>query len=720
MRVRSTALARPRPGVSNGPTEASGERWAALIKSAVGTKVQSAGRQAGRGQHAGAVWPAEQPDGIRNVAVVGHGGVGKTTLVEHLLLRAGAINRAGSVVAGTTVSDSDPVEVSQQRSVNLSVCSVMWRGVLVNLLDTPGFCDYVAELRAGLRAADAVLFVISAADPLEETTLGLWEECAALNVARAVVITRLDMPRADFDAAVDAAAESFGLIDGNPVVALAEPAADGAALVGLLGGSGQRSAALIEAVIAESEDEALLEDYLGGAELDRAVLNAALRTAVGQGHLHPVLPVSTSNGVGLTELLDLIVDALPSPPQGALPPAWTPVGGPGPELECDPDGPLAAEVVRTWTDPYVGRVSLLRIFSGTLRADAPLHVAGRGGEERGHHDHDADERPATPLSTSLAPIERAVAGNLCLVARLNSAETGDSVCEPGRPVILLPWELPPPLLPIAVRAASRNDEDHLARALTRLSAADPAVRIERNSDTGQLVLWCLGEAHADVVLSRLRAAGAALTVEPVRVALRATFAAGGQGHGRHVKQSGGHGQYAVCTITVDPLPRGSGVTFLDQVVGGAVPKQFIGSVEKGVRAQLARGLTEGIPVDDVQVSLIDGKAHSVDSSDAAFQAAGALAVRDAAAKASLQLLEPIDKVGITVSEQHVGAVLSDLTTRRARVTGTELVNTTRGSRNLIHSEVPATELLRYSAVLRGMTGGTGTFVRTYLRHDPVP
>jgi elongation factor G len=689
-----------------------------LTKSAVGTKVQAAGKQAGRGQHAATVLPAEQPSGIRNVVVVGHSGVGKTTLVEQLLVRAGALNRPGSVGEGTAASDSDPIEVSQQRSVFLSVCSVMWRGVLVNLLDTPGFSDYVAELRAGLRAADAALFVISAADPLEETTLGLWEECAALNVARAVVITRLDMPRADLDATIEAAAEAFGLIDGNPVAALAEPAADGSALVGLLGGSGQRSAALIEAIIAESEDETLLEDYLGGADLDRVELNAALRTAVGQGHLHPALPVNVTNAVGVTELLDLIVDALPSPTEGILPRAWTPVGGPGPELECDPDGPLAAEVVRTWTDPYVGRVSLVRIFSGTLRGDAALHVAGRGGEERGHHDHDADERPATLLSTSLAPIERAVAGNLCLVARLTSAETGDSLCEQGRPIVLLPWELPPPLLPIAVQAATRNDEEHLSKALTRLSAADPAVRIERNADTGQLVLWCLGEAHADVVLSRLRAAGAALTVEPVRVALRATFAASAQGHGRHIKQSGGHGQYAVCTITVDPLPRGSGVTFVDKVVGGAIPKQFIGSVEKGVRAQLARGLTDGIPVDDVQVSLIDGKAHSVDSSDAAFQAAGSLAVRDAAAKASLQLLEPIDEVGITVSEQHVGAVLSDLSSRRARVTGTELVTTTLGSHTLIHSEVPATELLRYSAVLRGMTGGTGTFVRKYLRHDP--
>lgn len=665
--------------------------------------------------------PAERPTEVRNVALIGHSGVGKTTLVEHLLAHAGVINRAGSIAEGNTVSDSDPVEASQQRSVFLSACSLTWKGVLINLLDTPGFGDFVGELRAGLRAADAAVFVVSAADPPDETTLALWEECAALNLPRAVVVNRLDMPRADFDATLEAARAAFGPIAGNAVVALAEPTTDGSALIGLLDGGSERSGTLIEAIIAESEDETLLEDYLEGGELDRSVLLADLHTAVGRGHLHPVLPVSVSHQVGLGELLDLVADALPSPLERPLPRAWTPVGGPGPVLGCDPQGPLAAEVVRTWADPYVGRVSLVRVFSGTLRADSAVHVTGRGGAERGHPDHDADERPASLLSTSLAPIGAIVAGNLCLVARLSSAETGDTLCEPGRPLVVLPWELPPPLLPIAVAAATRNDEDHLAKALSRLSAADPAVRIERNPDTGQLVLWCLGEAHAEVVLSRLRTAGAALTVEPVRVALRSTFARRADGHGRHVKQSGGHGQYAVCTITVDPMPRGSGVQFVDQVVGGAVPRQFIPSVEKGVRAELARGVADGVPVDDVRVTLTDGKAHSVDSSDAAFQAAGSLAVKDAAAKANLQILEPIDEVGIFLGEHHIGAVLSDLSGRRARVTGTELVNTTRpGSRSLIHAEVPAVELVRYSAVLRGLTGGAGAFTRSYLRHDPAP
>jgi elongation factor G len=668
---------------------------------------------------------ASSPGQIRNVALVGHCGVGKTTLVEHLLAATGAISRAGTVPDGTTVSDADPVEIAQQRSVFLSACPARHSEVVINLLDTPGFADFVGELRAGLRAADAALFVVSAADDLDETTLALWEECAALGTPRAVVINRLDAPRADLAHTVDACREAFGGVDGNAVLPRYLPDAAGDALVDLLISGDEAHAtdrdALIEAIIAESEDESLLDRYLGGESLDPAVLQEDLHTAVGRGHFHPVIPVCAGTDLGLTELLDLIARGFPSPAERTPPTAYTPVGGVGPTLTCDPAGPLAAEVVRTWVDPYLGRVSLVRMFSGTVFTDTPLHVSGHGGESRGHPDHDTDEKTATLLSTGLGAIDQAIAGDLCVIARLASAETGDTISAQGEPLVILPWEMPEPLLPIAVRAATRNDEDALAKGLTRLAAADPALRIDRSSDTGQLVLWCLGEAHADVVLSRLRAGGAAIETEPVRVALLATFTERAGGHGRQVKQSGGHGQYAVCEIAVEPLPRGSGVEFADKVVGGAVPNQFIGSVEKGARAQLAHGVTGSVPVVDVRVTLLDGKAHSVDSSDAAFQTAGALAVKDAAVKGKVQLLEPIETVDIVVTDDHIGAVLSDLSGRRGRVTGTEPQTSDRpGNRSVIHAEVPAVELLRYAATLRSITGGAGTFTRSYLRHDPAP
>ena len=662
---------------------------------------------------------------MRNVALIGRSGVGKTTLVEHLLAVAGAVGRPGSVSEGTTVSDSDPIEVAQQRSVFLSACPLRWNGTLINLLDTPGFGDFVGELRAGLRAADAALFVVSAADPVEETVLELWKECAGLGIPRAVAINRLDVPRADLRGALEGCRAAFGA-DGDPVLALYEPRPDQSGLVGLLESETDESSedrgALIDAIITESEDEALLEEYLGGGH-DRP-RSADGRPAHG-GQPGPSAPghpgVRADRAWGSTELLDLIVAAFPAPDERPLPPSWTPIGAPGPELRCDPDGPLAAEVVRAWVDPYVGRVSLVRIFSGTIRPDTPLHVSGHGGSERGHPDHDADEKTATLLSTAMTPIGSAGAGNLCVVARLATAETGDTISEQSRPLVVLPWRMPEPLLPVAVRPATRNDEDALAKALHRLSAADPTVRLERNADTGQLVLWCLGDAHADVVLSRLRSGGAAVETEPVRVPLQATFGASAPGLGRHVKQSGGHGQYAVCRIEVEPLPRGSGIEFVDAVVGGAVPRQFISSVEKGVRSQLAQGLTAGAPVVDVRVTLNDGKAHSVDSSDAAFQVAGALAVKDAAAHTHIQILEPIDSVDITVTADHIGEVLSDLSGRRGRVTGTEPVDADRlGGHSVIHAELPGLELVRYAAVLRSMTGGAGSFTRRYLRHDPAP
>lgn len=678
------------------------------------------------------VAPPSQPADIRNVALVGHSGVGKTTLAEHLLASTGAILRAGSVADGTTTSDADPVEITQQRSVFLSACPLRHGDVVINLLDTPGFADFVGELRAGLRAADAALFVVSAAEELDEMTLALWEECAALGMPRAVVVNRLDVPRADLSHTVAACRKAFGGVDGNSVLPLYVPDATGSRLISLLDpsppptGAGAQTLdadrdALIEAIIAESEDESLLDRYLSGEPLDRGQLRDDLHTAVGRGHFHPVIPVCAHTDLGLTELLNLIADGFPSPVERPQPRAFTPIGGDGPVLRADPDGPLAGEVVRTWVDPYLGRASLVRLFSGTLRSDTPLHVSGHGGEARGHPDHDTDERTATLLSIGLAPLESAFAGELCVVARLASAETGDTISNQHQPLVILAWEMPEPLLPLAVRASTRNDEDALAKALARLGAADPGLRIERNAETSQLVLWCLGEAHADVVLARLRAGGAAIETEPVRVALRSTFTMKANGHGRQVKQSGGHGQYAVCDIAVEPLARHAGVEFVDKVVGGAIPNQFIASVEKGVRAQLAHGVLSAIPVVDVRVTLLDGKAHSVDSSDAAFQTAGALAVKDAASRGNVQLLEPIDSVDITVTDDHIGAVLSDLSGRRGRVTGTERLNSDRpGSRSVVHAEVPAVELLRYAATLRSITGGAGTFVRSYLRHEPAP
>jgi elongation factor G len=703
-----------------------------------------------------AIETADRPEKIRNVALVGHSAAGKTTLVEALLAATGVIGRAGTVADGTTVSDSDPVEVAQQRSVVLSVCPLRHDDVIINLLDTPGYPDFTGELRAGLRAADAALFVVSATDDIDPITVSIWEECARLGTPRAVVVTKLDAPRASLGSAVAGCQRVFGGADGQAVLPLyltvggsTEQAPDG--LVGLLSrtvydysagfppkevphsddiavdGDVEASRnALIEAIINNSEDETLLDRYLGGEDIELDVLTDDLETAVARGTFYPVLPVCAFSGLGMAELLEVLTGAFPSPVERDLPAAM-PLYGATVELSgCDPDGPLLGEIVRTTVDPYLGRLSVLRLFSGTLVPETVVHISGHGGESRGHPDHDTDERVGqifSPLGTTLRPIERAVAGDVCAIARLGSAETGDTISAKAAPVLIEPWEMPEPLLPVAVQAATRADEDALAKALTRLTAGDPTVRVERHQETGQLVLWCLGEAHADVVLERLRATGAHVETVPLRVAVRETFTSEVRGHGRLVKQSGGHGQYAVCDVVVTPLPRGEGVQFAEKVVGGAVPSQFIGSVEKGVRAQLGQGLdNDHVPVVDVLVTLVDGKAHSVDSSDAAFQMAGGLAVKDAAANGSVALLEPLATVDVTVPDTYVGAVMSDFSGRRGRVTGTEPDPSapTGMERTIVHAEVPDAELTRYAITLRSLTAGTGRFAREFARHEIVP
>jgi elongation factor G len=678
---------------------------------------------------------------IRNVVLVGPSGAGKTTLVEALLAHTGTIPRQGSVVEGTTVCDHDPAAVRQQRSVGLAVAPLMYSSpegeTKINLIDTPGYGDFVGELRAGLRAADAALFVVAASagreGPIDPATVAQWEECAAVGMPRAVVVARCDHPRADLEATVAACQDAFGA-GVAPLYLALRTGSEITGLYGLISQTPEGSApddaedaraALVEGIIEQSEDETLMERYLGGEEIDTATLIKDLETAVARGSFHPVVPVCASGGMGLDALLEVLVGGFPTPLEHPLPRVSGIDGSARPPLRADPEGPLAAEVIRTSADAYVGRVSLVRVFSGTLRPETAVHVSGHVPKPDGSADddggHDADERLAhvyVPLGAQLREVDACVAGDIAALTKLGSAETGDTISAASDPLLLSCWDLPDPLLPVAVVARSRADEDALGRALARLVAADPALRLERNQETHQTVLWCMGEAHADVVLSRLRAGGAEVDTEPVKVPLRATIKSAARVTGRHVKQSGGHGQYAVCHVEFAPLPRGSGFEFVSQVVGGAVPTQFIPSVEKGIRAQLERGLTEDHhPVVDVRATLVDGKAHSVDSSDAAFQTAGALALREAGQACGTLLLEPLDEVAVRIPDEHLGAVLGDLSGRRGRVLGTDVAGP---GRTVVRAEVPCTELLRYAVDLRAMTSGTASFTRRRARYEVAP
>ncbi|HSI93785.1 MAG TPA: elongation factor G-like protein EF-G2 [Jiangellaceae bacterium] len=687
---------------------------------------------------------ADQPDGIRNVVLIGHTGSGKTSLTEALLVATGTIHRAGRVEDGTTVTDFDEAEARQQRSVGLSLAPLIHNGVKVNLLDAPGYADFVGDLRAGLRAADCALFVVSTAEAIDGMTRALWSECASVGMPRAIVLTKINHPRSDYAGTLAACQEAFG----DKVLPLYLPTrgADGSitGLIGLLSGQqamyaeGKRTvgepadadadelesarAALIEGIIEESEDESLMDRYLGGEEIGMDGLVDDLETAVARASFHPVIPICSVTGVGTAEALEIMVGAFPSPARHPIPEVTTVDGKPREGITCDPDGPLLAEVVKTTSDAYVGRVSLVRMFSGTLRPDSTVHVSGHFLADRGHEEHDEDEKIGaltSPLGKTQRTIPHAVAGDICAIAKLSKAETGDTLSAKDDPLLMRPWEMPDPLLPIAVVAHAKADEDKLSQGLTRLAAEDPTLRVENNPETHQLVLWTMGEAHADVLLDRLRNRyGVAVDQVELRVPLRETLAGKATAKGRHVKQTGGHGQYAICDIEVEPLPEGEGFEFVDKVVGGAVPRQFIPSVEKGVRAQMQRGTTPaGYPMVDIKVTLVDGKAHSVDSSDMAFQTAGALALREAAEAAGVNLLEPVDEVGILVPDDYVGTVMGDLAGRRGRVLGTEGVGT---GRTLVRADIPQTEIVRYAIDLRAMTQGTGTFSRTFARYEPMP
>ena len=704
--------------------------------------------KANNSQGAGAAPTADSPAAIRNVVLIGPSGGGKTTLVEALLTATGVISRPGSVVDGTTVCDADEAEIAGQRSVGLALAPLSHNGVKVNLIDTPGYADFVGELRAGLRAADCALFVIPANEGVDALTKSLWLECQQVGMPRAVVITKLDHARANFDSALVSAQDALG----DKVLPVYLPAnSPCTGLIGLLSqthyeySDGKRSTrepdssdtdrieeprgTLIEGIIEESEDETLMERYLGGEEIDEKVLIEDLEKAVARGSFFPVIPVCSSTGVGTLELLEVATSGFPSPLEHPVPDAFTPQGKDRGRLGCDPKGPLLAEVVKTTSDPYVGRVSLVRVFSGTIRPDATVHVSGHfasfygngSGSAGGHEDHDEDERIGTlsfPLGRQQRPAGTVVAGDICAIGRLSRAETGDTLSDKADPLVLKPWTMPDPLLPIAIQPRAKTDDDKLSVGLQRLGAEDPTLRIEQNPETHQIVLWCMGEAHAGVVLDGLaNRFGVSVDKVDLRVPLRETFGGSAKGHGRHVKQSGGHGQFAVCDVEVEPLPEGSGFEFVDKVVGGSVPRQFIPSVEKGVRAQMEKGVGAGYPVVDIRVTLYDGKAHSVDSSDFAFQMAGGLALREAAGATKVNLLEPVDEVSVLVPDDLVGPVMGDLSSRRAHVLGTENVGE---DRTQVKAEVPQVELTRYAIDLRSLSHGAGSFTRTFSRYEPMP
>ncbi|MBA3728942.1 MAG: elongation factor G [Actinobacteria bacterium] len=671
-----------------------------------------------------------EPRNIRNVVLVGHSGAGKTSLMEALLFTSGSINRMGSVQDGNTVSDFDPEEIRRGISVSLAMAPIAWNGVKVNVLDAPGYADFIGDAKSALRAADACLFVVSAVDGVEVQTEVVWEMAAEEGLPRVVFINKMDRERASFDRTMDGLVAAFGTQVAPIQLPIGEEH-DFAGIVDLIshrayrydGSPNGTEGDWPEDLAAKADpyrerladsvaeaDDTLLEKYLEEGELSTEEIVRGVRAGLAQARLVPVLVGAATQPIGADRLLAFVAEALPSP-LGRPPATVSTRDGGTQERPTDPNGPLAALVFKTVSDPYVGRINLFRVFSGRIRPDSSVFNASKGTEERvgqlftlrGKEHETVGEIPA---------------GDIGAVAKLSHAATGDTFSLKSDPVVLPPVELPEPLLAMAIEPRTKGDEDKLSTAIARVREDDPSFRVERSAETHETVMYGMGEAHLDTMVERMRRKfGVEVLTHPARVPYKETIKAKVQAIGRHVKQSGGHGQYGVCNIEVEPLSRGSGFEFVDKIFGGAVPNQFISSVEKGIVKTMTEGVVTGNPMVDIRVTLYDGKFHSVDSSDMAFQIAGALALKDAVAKAGVALLEPIVRVEVLLPESQTGDIIGDLNSKRGRILGME---STGSGKQRVKALVPQAEMTRYAIDLRSMTQGRGAFTMTFDHYAEVP
>ena len=674
------------------------------------------------------------PARIRNVALVGHGGSGKTTLAEALLHHAGAIPRVGRVEDGSTVCDTDAEEVKRGLSLGLALAAFEYgppgggETFKINLLDTPGYADFVGDVHAALRVADLAVFVVSAVEGVEVQTEVVWRLAAELGVPRMVFVNKLDRERASFDRTLDQLQETFGA----GIAPLELPIGEETAFEGIADlltdtawcytDGVARSTdipdemearehevhdTLIEGIVVG--DDALLERYLDGDIPSFAELEAVLAQGVASATVFPVVCGSATGEIGIDRLAQFICEIGPSPLD--RPPVAVEAGGTSVEVAPDPAADPLALVFKTVADPYVGRISLFRVLTGTIRPDVHL-VNPRSGTDEWLHVL------FTLRGREQVPVDHLAAGDIGAVAKLAGTATGDTLAPRGTPVTVPPVVPPEPVLSVAIKPHSSADDDKLATALHRLLEEDGALRVTRDDETRQTLLSGMGDTHLSVSLERLhRKFGVDVDTEEVRVPYRETITAPADAEGRYKKQSGGHGQFGVAHLRVEPLDRGSGFQFVDAIVGGAIPRQFIPAVEKGVEEAMSGGGFYGYPVVDVRVTCDDGKYHSVDSSEMSFKMAGSLGFREAIAKAAPVLLEPVSSLEVNVPDGFQGEVMGDLNARRGRVQGTEALG---DGRQLVSALVPTSELLRYATDLRSITGGRATFTARHASYDVVP
>ena len=672
-----------------------------------------------------------KPEDTRTIAVAAHGGAGKTSLVEAMLFDTGAIGRLGKIEEGNTVSDFDLEEQKRQISINTSVITFDYRGKNLFLLDTPGYADFVGELRSGMRVADSVVILVSGVDGVEVQTEKAFDFASDFSIPVVFFINKLDRDNADYDKTL----KEIQQVLTDKALPLYLPIGQESNFKGVVNvlsgkayiykGSGSKEfeegtppadleeklaaakEALVEKIVEVDDD--LMMRYLDGEELKEEELTAALKKAVFQRVVMPVLPGSAVANVGVFKLLDVISDILPSPvdmfPRKAIDPEGKEI-----EVKPDPDEKFSSLCFKVMVDPYVGKLSFIRVFSGKLTSDQSVYIVNKKVEERisslrfmkGKEGKDVKE---------------VIVGDIVAIPKLQNSAVGDTIAVKGVDYLFPPIQFPNPVYSLAVVPKSRADEDKLSNAIHRMLEEDPTLRYEKNIETGDHLLSGMGDLHLDIVLSRIKERyGVELETRLPRVPYRETIRKPAKAQGKYKKQTGGRGQYGDVWLELQPLERGSGVQFEDRIVGGVVPKQYVPAVEKGLREAAQKGVLAGYPAIDFKATLYDGSYHEVDSSEMAFKIAASMAFKKCFVEASPVLLEPIMNVEVVVPEEYLGDVMGDLNSRRGRIMGIE----SRGRFQVVKAQVPLAEMFRYAIVLRSMTSGRGSFSMEFSHYEEVP
>lgn len=668
---------------------------------------------------------------IRNVAIVGHGGCGKTQLISALLHAAGAVNRLGRIEEGTTVTDFDEESISRRHTLSAALAFAEWRDTKINLIDTPGVGNFLSEARSALRVVEGAMVAVDGVAGVEVQTEKLWQEAASLGLPRVVAVTRLDRDRASLPRLIDELHARFD----RTIVPVQLPLGEGKAFSGVVDLIAMRAwtaapdgapggvdgpipdslaAAAAEAreqlleMVAEA-DESLMERFFGeGGTLTQEEFMAGLRRAVMAGTVVPLVCTSGFTTAGLAPLLDLLAWVMPSPaerPLAALDTTGAPLS-----LQADEASPYAAFAWKTIADPFAGRVTLLRVGAGVLRSDTGVHNATRNTAERLGHLLVLQGKTQTHVAELRA-------GDLGAVAKLKDTTTNDTLAEQATPVRFAPMVFPEPVLAYAIEPKTHGDEDKISSAMHRLQEEDPTIAYTRDPQTHELLLAGQGQLHIEVTVAKLRRRfGVEVSLKPPRIPYRETITAATDAHGRHKKQTGGHGQFGDCTIRVEPLPRGTDFEFVDAIFGGSIPRQFVPAVEKGIQEARTRGFLAGYPMVDFRVTVTDGSYHDVDSNELSFKMAGSLAFKDAMTRARPTLLEPVMHVEVYAPDGFAGDLMGDLNSRRGHIDGME----TRGTTAVIRARVPMAEMLTYEQHLTSATGGRGSYHMEYSHYAEVP